>query len=711
MNKENIKEIIFCNKNGKPAAFVKDYKNRFTEISVREGIVLAKVVDFRMLKSKEEIAELQREVISNKSKKRSRIGYALAAVGTAAALILGTTGAAALNANDLGANETGATQVSASTVAYAEELDQTQEQEQVTAPQEETFDSILQASESKTQREAVQMMSDYIDYFNGDFANNYKETVQLRDNEGNLTGESIEVKPALLWDYEVPALAIAYNDYTTRELQEIFNGTELDAYTLDTNYKNGTLQLFGAYVISDREHPVNLSALIESPEGKAFVEKYEDLFYKIKEAKTEEERIAAVNAFYQELYRDFPIDSYTREVGISHADSRSLILDQPYKLAITPMVTATEVMYQNLAIDHTLSDQAIAYFNDLGLCNLAYNSFEKAERALENAQYNEKYADYEKLSQLKINELRQAGKYVIDDAHRDLSLLTVFQENVNGHFDVIDGEWVYNGDSVILSTTTETHEEVVAQWSESHTETRTETTTTETSDREEAVERAGEEAVREAEDKVDEEIERENEEAREAAEREADAEQQRQQEEEDRHAEEVREEVRQDEEDMQQDIDDANEKIEQGGTVNEDDFGDHDVDFDDQHSDENGNLDDSVEEITTDGTGAYDANDPLPSPEAVEELRKQSYSEPVQESTPAPVVEETTPVVESTPEPVVESTPEPVQEDDDYEAVYYDYEDIDYEEEYSTTKSDEELVDEYVESLANGESASKSKSK
>ena len=34
--------------------------------------------------------------------------------------------------------------------------------------------------------------------------------------------------------------------------------------------------------------------------------------------------------------------------------------------------------------------------------------------------------------------------------------------------------------------------------------------------------------------------------------------------------------------------------------VNEDDFGDHNVDFFDEYSDEHGNLDDSVEEITTD---------------------------------------------------------------------------------------------------------------
>ena len=70
------------------------------------------------------------------------------------------------------------------------------------------------------------------------------------------------------------------------------------------------------------------------------------------------------------------------------------------------------------------------------------------------------------------------------------------------------------------------------------------------------------------------------------------------------------EEIKQEEEDMQEKIDEANEKIENGETVNESDFGDHDVEF----KDENGNLDSSVEEITTDGTGAVSHDEPLPDP-------------------------------------------------------------------------------------------------
>ena len=182
------------------------------------------------------------------------------------------------------------------------------------------FDEILNASTSKTQIEYVNMMANYIKYFNIDFANTYKEEV-----------DGIEVKPALSWEYEIPALTIAYNNLSKKELLRIFNGQELDANTLDANYKNGTLQLFGAYVVSDSSKPVKLYNLIHSKEGQAFVKKYEDLFYSIKDAKTEDEKLGLITKFYEELYADFPIDSDLRELGISHSDARALVDDEMYK--------------------------------------------------------------------------------------------------------------------------------------------------------------------------------------------------------------------------------------------------------------------------------------------------------------------------------------------------------------------------------------------
>ena len=449
------------------------------------------------------------------------------------------------------------------------------------------------------------------------------------------------------WEYEVPALTIAYNGYSAQKLHTIFNGADLDAEILDRDYKVATLQLFASYVISDRSMPVNLANLIESDEGKAFVQKYEDMFYSIKEAKTDEEKAQKVNEFYAELYKDFPIDEVSKmdfsenEVGIAHSEEslttfQGRDLDK-YKLAITPMISAIEVMYQNLEIDPTLQDDAIRYFNLLGECNIAYKEFVKAETASECGELDETLADFEELSDLIINELRNANAYVIDDNHRELSFLTRFQELVNGHFNIVDGEmdgtwWYY----------TDYDEEVIITYSdpvirkESHTTYKKVSKKWETDDRDEAVKHVGEKAVKEAEEKVDKEIEKENQEAKKAAEKEADKEQKKQQDKEDKKREQLEKEVQQEDERFNKEIEDANKQVEKNNDnnpdndkpINEKDFTGHEVDFDDEHSNSNGDLDNSVKDITTDGTGA---NQDLPdSNQTGEEFDDRTDSAPVE---------------------------------------------------------------------------------
>lgn len=123
---------------------------------------------------------------------------------------------------------------------------------------------------------------------------------------------------------------------------------------------------------------------------------------------------------------------------------------------------------------------------------------------------------------------------------------------------------------------------------------------------------AGEDAVSRAEAEVDKQFAAENEAAKAEGEAQAAQNQQQMQEEADKEAEEIREEIAQDDQDFQDKIDDANNQIDDNNKdqntgndkpVNEGDLG-HGADFDDQHSNEQGDLDNSVGNITTDGTGA-----------------------------------------------------------------------------------------------------------
>lgn len=441
------------------------------------------------------------------------------------------------------------------------------------------FDAIINGSKSVTQKQFMNSVSNTLDSYNNDFARSYLEA-------------GSDVKAALSWD-EVVSLGLVYNDFSKEQLISIFNGAELDQQKLQDAYKTGTLQLFGAHVIETREHPVQIEGLIQSEQGRAFYEKYHEMFLACKEA-TGQDQINKVNAFYQELYKDFPINFEQREVGIAHSDPRDTI--SAYKFSIIPMVSASEILFQNLEIDYTLADKAIDYLDDLGVCNRANDIIEKATIVNLGANSNSEYADYEELKQSKIEELESQAAYVRDDAHRDISQYKSFKEKVNVAFDYAEGK--FNGTIVYSDNSSYSYQD---------------TTVTRTSDREKAIDIVGIERVTKAENAADASVKKANESARKEAESASEKERARQQAEADSKKQEYEDKIRQDEKDLQDKIDEANKNQNSAGKVNESDFGDHDVDFDNDHSDKDGNLDDSVKDITTDPSGDK-TDEPLPDP-------------------------------------------------------------------------------------------------
>ena len=484
-----------------------------------------------------------------------------------------------------------------------------------------TFDQLLQVTDSKIQKQTMQNLDTAMQAFNGDFADAWVE-------------EGKDVRAALTFD-EIISLQVAYNDYEKHDLHAIFNGAELKSEDMSRAYKDATLQLMGAHVIESSEHPVDMSVLIDSEEGKEFYKKYHEAFLAAKEA-TGQDQIDKVNAFYTMVRSDFTVDPDKRMTGISHAEVYDI---EPYKLSVTPMIAASEMMFQNLKTDVTLNDLEVQFFNQLGLCNLADGAFGRAEivsmACCEEDDTNPLYEQYRKAI---IEKYKALGIYYIDDEHRELTKLDRFQQIVNGNKDFRCGGWQYNT-WVTESTSTRTE---VETWTESNTTYHEEETRTEKP------------IPDDVKRQIDEEIEKENQRNKEEAEKKAEEERQRMQEEEDRHAREVEEEVKKDAEELQEDIDDANKRIDENNKdddptnnvpVNEDDFGDANVDFDDEHSDENGNLDPSVENITTDPTGDQ-TNEPLPDPnetgakfdkeapaaqESHEEQHIEEYEEPAHE--------------------------------------------------------------------------------
>lgn len=423
---------------------------------------------------------------------------------------------------------------------------------------------MLDNTSSEVQKNAMANITALLHHFNSTFANGYVE-------------KDKDIKAALSFD-EMMALMCAYNDYSKDDIKAIFNGADINSTEMSWNYKNASLQLMGAYVIETKNYPLDLSHLINSEEGKTFYNKYHELFIKAKYAKGKE-RENLVKEFYDNVRSDFPITDAVRTDGISHAENIESL--KSYKLSVTPMIAAAEMIFKDT--NYSLDDSEINFLNDVGLCNVADHKFERIETIVLSSTADTKNPLYSDFRNTIIKMLKDNHEYVIDDKHRDLSKLETFKLIVNGRFDE-----VLNGDFTCVTTySTESYT--------SYYETVTKTK---------------KDIPKDVKKEIDDKIDQENAASKQDGERKAEENRQRIQNEEDKNASKVNSEVEAEKKDFQQRLDDSNKN---SSNVNEDDFGSHGVDFDDDYSDENGNLDSSVKNITTDSSGDK-SNEPLPDP-------------------------------------------------------------------------------------------------
>ena len=486
-----------------------------------------------------------------------------------------------------------------------------------------SFAELVDVTTNEAQKRAMVNLDDTIIGFNKGFANAHVE-------------KDKNIRAALKFE-EVIALQQAYNDYSESDIKEIFNGADRSSLKLTNNYKMASLQLMGAYAIETRDSKVDMSLLIENEEGKEFYNRYHEMFLSIKEAEGND-KIAKVKEFYDAVKKDFPITEEVRTEGIMHSDDRDLI--ESYKLSVTPMIAAAEMMYQNLAIDETLEDLEIDFLNDIGLCNYAEDKFDNIIDSVKDSEediYNPTYEQYKKAMEKRLNE---ENINVISDEARELSNLDSFQKAVNKQF-----YEKYEGINIGYIEGNEN------SYKEEYSWTKTESKVREVEYRTEK--EAPEEEIENRNNDLDEVNKRAEEEGKTAAEENA----KEMQEKLDEEAEEIYELIEENDEDMEEKIEENNEKIENGETVNEDDFGDHNVEFDDDNSDDNGNLDDSVEDITTDPSDNKEG-ETLPNPNDTEEdFEKRNPVEEPAEPEPTPeIIPETEQPVE--PEPTPEIIPE-----------------------------------------------------
>lgn len=454
-----------------------------------------------------------------------------------------------------------------------------------------TLSELLDVTNNSFQKSAMINVSSTLNGFNGYFAKNYLESGH-------------DIKAALSFD-EIVALQQAYNNYSKDEVKAYFNGHEVNASEISNNYKSASLQLMGAYIIEDKENPVDMSILIDSQEGRDYYNKYHTMFIAAKYAEGEEQ-IKLVNEFYDSIRRDFPITEDARTEGISHSESYSKLKD--YQLSIIPMIDAAEMIFQNLGNEiedlNTLPQLEISFLNDLSLCNHVDDKFERIETIMLGAYEDDKNPLFDQYRNAIITDLVTSNDHVIDDEHRELSNLRRFQQIVNH-----DPLWKHrNGEYNGESSANENYKSSIetSTWEET---TTTSKTVTDIEPVDIPIDKQKE---------VDEKTSQENDNEKRKAEVEAERERKHQQQEEDKNKKDIQKDIEEDNKKTQKDIDNANNQINNNNKdtntsndkpVNEKDI--NNVDISDEYTDKDGNINDSVKNITTDGDG-YEEDLPDP---------------------------------------------------------------------------------------------------
>lgn len=500
------------------------------------------------------------------------------------------------------------------------------------------FKELLELTTNKFQKQTMFKLANALKDYNVRFAKAYVE--EGKDIQASLTFE------------EMVALQQAYNNFTDEEIRAYFNGTLVNSSSIAAAYKDASSQLMGAYIIEDSENALDMSTLIETEEGKEFYHRYHKMFLAIKDSKSEAEKEARLEAFYQCVRQDFNFE-------------KTEVLEG-YKLSVAPMIAAVEMMYQDFEIDFKLTENEIEFLKDIGLTKYANKIFARVENATKNCKMdkaNPTYSQYRKaiikMLNGKCNEKSKCtcnckgkctcGKnkcetnnskrgncgtqrtqstqstYVVNNCQRDLAQLQRYQQRVNWrYYEHVNENWREYYTVHCPQVWKVVWEEMCKYQESIHEEEYKMTekiawTETETEYRE-VIEKVEKEIPEEWKAVIDEQIECENERAREEAYRESERVREELQRTEDEKAEQIAEEIRQEEEDLQENIANANEQIErnQDGDptndrpVNERDLG-AGVKFDEEDSDEFGNLDNSVENLTTDPTGNQEGQ-PLPDP-------------------------------------------------------------------------------------------------
>lgn len=414
----------------------------------------------------------------------------------------------------------------------------------------------------------------YINRYNDYLANAYLE-------EGKTS------RLAITYD-EVSAEQVGYNiDTLSRaDMVELFGHYSITNLNFKENLTAGHYEDMLAYVVS--REPIDKSYLFETAEGREFNQKYASMIASIVNAKSEEEKLTGISTFRQSILDEMnTMDSEMKANGVVTS----------FKTSLTPIYEAAEFICERDALDSILEEKDRIHLTEM-IDTTTSKNFDAVASNLyfdQQAQVAAEMTDNSGYNALKLQvekELTDRGVYNISD--RDISDHQEFsKEELQAEETITPAvdNYIFRTDYTFSSASFTPGFMPTSNSNEKYPEAPAEPTTTwKDSD------------IDTSEDDM----------AREQAEADASAKQEEMQAKEDEEKEQLTSEVTETEEEYQENLDNANTGE---GTITEGDLG-FGTELDDENKDVDGNLANSVTDLTTDGTNSPEGK--LPDANAIE---------------------------------------------------------------------------------------------
>lgn len=262
-------------------------------------------------------------------------------------------------------------------------------------------DALSNANINNDKRTALKTVWKYINNYNVSTAKFYKEKGQNH-------------RLAHTWN-EIMASYLAYNSMEQSRINNIFDSYKFDADRFNKAYKDGIEQDIQAYmVITDS---LGKDDLIENADGKNFYINYEKMIIEFNSLKKNSDvtRQSVANKFYKQVKRDF-INGKMKS----------------YKLSVIPIIKAFNRLTKDMSFKEKLSTAEQKELHT----TLAHEKFEKYEKNLQNSRIalkalgvNQDEVAYLDLKQLAVEELKNINAYNVGETARDISSYKKYTNN------------------------------------------------------------------------------------------------------------------------------------------------------------------------------------------------------------------------------------------------------------------------------------------